>query len=142
MDATAAVLGHPCPERRDLEASLAQMGLVVMSADADASDRPPGCGDMLVADLRGGPLRAPLLSRLHDDPRPLVIIAGHGRRALAGLVGRPAGTMVLSADDLTAGLRVAITVCSGMVRRAAPPEDAPGIPGLRTGSRRTSATAR
>lgn len=142
MDATTLVLGHECPERRDVEACLARMGLVVMSADAAATDRLPGCGDIVVADLRGGPLGPSLLSRLHDDPRPLVIVAGAERRALTGLIGRPAGTMVLSADDTTAGLRVAVAVCAGMVARRHATGPEASIPGLRPAAQRSSATAR
>lgn len=142
MDLAAAVLGHECAPRRETEATLTRMGLVVMSSDAATSDRLPGCGDILVADMRGGALSASLLSQLHDDPRPLVIVAGETRRALSGLVGRPAGTMVLSADDTAAGLRVAVAVCAGIVERSAATDPPPAIPGLRGRPRRSSAAAR
>lgn len=102
-----------------LEKTLTRLGYVVLSADLSTMRTPPASGDMIMFDLRGDAEGdAQLAEALRSDDRPLVAVAETPTVLVRSLIGRPAGTMVLTGSESDAGYRVALSVCQALLRGA------------------------
>lgn len=113
------VLGHENAGRRELKKTLTRLGYVVLSADPSTMSTPPASGDMIMFDLRcDGHDEELLAEALRCDDRPLVAVAETPTDAVRRLIGRPAGTMVLTGSESDAGYRVALSVCQALLRGA------------------------
>ena len=113
------LLGHEGSGRRGLERTLTRLGYVVMSADPQAMAAPPSSGDMIMVDLRDDSTPHELLAdALRGDGRPLVAVSDTPTDAVRRLIGRPAGTMVLTGAESDAGYKVALSVCQALLRGA------------------------
>lgn len=111
------VLGPENAGRRELEKTLTRLGYVVLSADPSAMTAPPASGDMIMFDLRGSAADLDnLVEALRTDDRPLVAVADEPTDPVRRLIGRPAGTMVLTGSESDAGYRVALSVCQALLR--------------------------
>ena len=111
------VLGHENAGRRELEKTLTRLGYIVLSADPSTMSSPPASGDMIMFDLRGTEdSQESLAEALRCDDRPLVAVAEAPTDAVRRLIGRPAGTMMLTGSESDAGYRVALSVCQALLR--------------------------